>query len=301
MNEVGYYRLTGYLYPFRESECYMDDTGRKRIRVLSRFRQGTSLNDAAALIDFDRRLRLLVLEAVERIEVSLRMQIGYWLGRRSGFAHLDTSNFVSAFTDSQIDEETGLPYPSKHEQWVGRLMDRQSASDEAFVAHFREKYDARLPIWAATEIMELGHLNRLYGGLTSAIASDIAAAYGVPSKRILGSWIASLNYVRNVAAHHARLFNRKLVTSPKRPPKGEVPLLDHLRDQTSSKEILGLYNALAVMAYLLRAIGADDGWPQRLVKLLGTFPETSGVTLDSLGVPGGGWTKLELWQKPGQI
>jgi len=296
--EVGYYRLTGYLYPFRKSERYLDDTGRERVRVLSGFRQGTSLKDAAALIDFDRRLRLLVLEAIERIEISLRMQIGYVLGHRSAFAHLETSSFVSAFTESSTDAETGQPYLSKHELWVARLLERQNASDEAFVYHFREKYDGRLPIWAATEIMELGHLNRLYGGLNSSIASEIAAAYGVPSKRIMGSWIASLNYVRNVAAHHARLFNRKLVTSPKRPPKGDVPLLDHLRDQTSSKEVLGLYNALAVMAYMLRAIGADDGWAQNLVKLLETFPESSIVTLDSLGVPGG-WTGLELWRGPG--
>ncbi|MET3367488.1 UNVERIFIED_CONTAM: abortive infection bacteriophage resistance protein [Jeotgalibacillus campisalis] len=295
LREVGYYRLTGYLYPFRKSERYVDDAGRERIRVLSGYREGSSLTDAAALIDFDRRLRLLILEAIERIEVSFRMQIGYVLGRRSAFAHLEPSTFVRSFTEIHQDAETRRSRFSKHELWIARFLERQEGSDEAFVAHFREKYDGRLPIWAATEIMEMGQLNRLYGGLTNSTASEIAEAYKVPSKRIMASWIASLNYVRNVAAHHARLFNRKLVTSPKRPPKGQVPLLDHLRDQSSSKEVLGLYNALAVIAYMLRSIGAEDGWPKRLVSLLESFPESRYVTLDSVGVPEH-WTKLELWQ-----
>lgn len=83
--EVGYYRLTGYLYPFRESETYVDDEGRSRVRVLNQYRTGTSIGDAAALIDFDRRLRMLILDGIERIEISLRMRIGYVLGRRSAF------------------------------------------------------------------------------------------------------------------------------------------------------------------------------------------------------------------------
>ena len=77
LQQVGYYRLTGYLYSFRDSEIYADDSGRERIRVLGNYRPGTSIAYAARLIDYDRELRMLVLDAVERIEVSLRMQIGY--------------------------------------------------------------------------------------------------------------------------------------------------------------------------------------------------------------------------------
>ncbi|MEE1621430.1 Abi family protein [Zafaria sp. Z1313] len=225
--QVGYYRLTGYLYPFRASETYVDDDGRARVRVLNHYRPGTSIGDAAALIDFERRLRMLILEGIERIEVSLRMQIGYVLGRRSAFAHLEPGTFVAAFTDPQMDPETGASLPSRHEQWTTR--------------------------------------------------------------------IASLNYVRNVAAHHARIFNRKLVTAPKRPGKGQVPLLDHLRDEESSKQVFGLYNVLAVMAYLLRTIDPNSAWAGRVVELIGSFPRVGYVTPRSIGVPDD-WTSLGLWQ-----
>ena len=87
LHEVGYYRLTGYLYPFRESESYLDDDGRARVRVLNKYRSGTRIEHATRLLDFDRRLRLLVLEGVERIEVAFRMRLGYTLGRYSAFAH----------------------------------------------------------------------------------------------------------------------------------------------------------------------------------------------------------------------
>lgn len=293
---VGYYRLTGYLYPFRESELYTDDDGRTRVRVLGNYRDGTSLEDAADLIDFDRRLRMLILDGIERIEVSLRMQIGYTLGRRSAFAHVDPDTFTPAFTAREVDPETNQTLLSDHEQWIARIQKRQDDSDEAFVVHSREKYDNQMPIWALTEIMEMGPLGRLYNGLTNVTATEIATAYGVPTKRVMSSWIASLNYVRNVAAHHARIFNRKLVIAPKRPGKGQIALLGHLRDEESPKQIFGLYNGLAVMAYLLRSIEpADNGWAVRLAGLISSFPETEHVTKKSMGVPDN-WSTLELWR-----
>ena len=73
------------------------------------------------------------------------------------------------------------------------------------------------------------HLSILYRGMNQKDAEEIAAAFGVPTKKLMTSWLASLNYVRNVAAHHSRLFNRKLQNAPSRPKAGQIPSLDHLR------------------------------------------------------------------------
>jgi abortive infection bacteriophage resistance protein len=297
LRAVGYYRFTGYLYPFRESEPFLDDTGRARVHILNRYRSGTSVEQAAALLDFDRRLRMLVLDGIERIEISFRMQIGYVLGRQSAFAHTEPVNFVDSFTAIRTDPVTGDTLQSKHEQWIERVTERQAGSDEAFVAHFRNKYDDEMPIWALTEILELGQLGRLYSGLTNSLATEIARAYGAPSKKTMGSWISSLNYVRNVSAHHARLFNRKLVSAPARPSHDQVPILGHLKDEQSAKAVFGVYNALAVMAYLLSSIDPASGWPSRVVELLGSFPESGSVTTASMGVPDD-WAALQLWRTP---
>lgn len=290
LREVGYYRLTGYLYPFREARLGADGSGQHRLGVSDRYRAGTDIRQAEALIDFDRRLRMLVIAAVERVEVAVRTQLGHVLGARSPFAHEDPAFFTVAFTAPRPD---GADPGSAHAAWLARVADRQSGSDEAFVSHFRRKYDDRMPIWALTEILELGHLARLYGGLRNDIATEIARAFGVPTKKTMASWLSSVNYVRNVAAHHARLFNRGMVIAPKRPKPAEVPLLAHLSDGTAQKEF-GVYNTLAVLAYLLRSVPSDHDWSQRAVALLRSFPAAGPVTIASMGVAGG-WLDELLW------
>lgn len=293
LEAVGYYRLTGYLYLFRESEQYVDDEGRTRIRVLSDFRPGTSLDQAEKIIEFDRQLRMLVLEGVERIEIAVRMRVGYVLGRTSAFAYEDPSMFTPAFTTGETD--IGDPAPSKHVQWLQRVHARQVGSDEQFVEHFRDKYDDRMPVWALTEILELGHLSVLYRGLNQKAAEEIATAFGVPTKKVMASWLAALNYVRNVAAHHARLFNRKLQNAPSRPKIGQIPVLDHLRDSEDSKRVYGTYNALAVIAYLLPRIDPETNWHTRLAALLHELPASDSLTIESLGAPED-WAMLDLWR-----
>lgn len=292
LRAIGYYRLTGYLYPFRESEQYIDDEGLERTRVLDGYGSGTTLHHAEAIIDFDRRLRMLVMDGMERIEVAVRMRVGYVLGRSSAFAHEDPSCFTRAFTAEST--ETREPTPSKHVQWLQRVNARKASSDEQFVDHFRERYDDRMPVRTLTELLELGHVSVLYRGLNQQDAEEIATAFGVPTKKLMSSWLASLNYVRNVAAHHARLFNRKLQNAPARPKAGQVPLLDHLRAEEVPKDGLGTYNALAVIAYLLPSIDPEADWSGRLVALLRTFPTSHALTLQSTGTPHG-WESLDLW------
>jgi abortive infection bacteriophage resistance protein len=242
LESIGYYRLTGYLYPFRKSEQYVDDEDR---------------------------------------------------GRASAFAHEDPASFTDAFTTESTDARA--PAPSSHVQWLQRVNDRRARSDEQFVAHFREQYGDRVPVWALTETLELGQLSVFYRGLRQQGAEEIAMAFGVPTKRLMVSWLASLNYVRNVAAHHARLFNRKLQHAPARPKAGQVPLLDHLRDAQTAKGVFGTYNALAVIAYLLRWIEIETEWTQQLVALLQAFPASPALSTGSMGIPQG-WETLDLWR-----
>lgn len=293
LKSVGYYRLTGYLYPFLDSEEYVDDENHARTRVLNKYRSGTTLHHAESIIDFDRELRMLVMEGVERVEVAVRMRAGYVLGRSSAFAHEDPACFDDAFTRAGTDSRA--PRPSKHVEWLQRVKERRDRSDEKFVVHFREKYNDHMPVWALTELLELGQLSNLYRGMLQKDAEELARAFGVPTKKVMISWLASLNYVRNVAAHHARLFNRKLQNAPSRPSVGTVPLLDHLRARDTPKEDFGTYNALAVIAYLLLSIEAEPGWSRRLVELLRAFPASHALTIQSIGVPDG-WTSLDLWR-----
>lgn len=293
LQSIGYYRVTGYLYPFLMSEEYVDSEDRTRTRVLNEYRSGTTLHHAESIIDFDRHLRLLVMEGVERIEVAVRMRIGYVLGRTSAFAHEDRACFDDSFTWASTDSRD--PRPSKQVEWLERVKERRESSDEQFVVHFREKYDDHMPVWALTELLELGHLSNLYRGMLQKDAEEVARAFGVPRKKMMTSWLASLNYVRNTAAHHARLFNRKLQNAPSRPTVGSVALLDHLRAPDAPKGDFGTYNALAIIAYMLRSIEREASWAPRLAELLRTFPTSHALSIQSIGVPQE-WDTLELWR-----
>lgn len=176
------------------------------------------------------------------------------------------------------------------------MLERRDGSDEGFVAHFRDKHDGQMPIWALTEVMEMEHLARLYRGLHQQYAEEIARSFAVPTKTLMVSWLASLNYMRQVAAHQARLFNRKLQYAPGRPKKGQLPLLDHLRDEATAKGVFGTYNTLAVIAYLLRSIEDDPGWCRWLVDLIEEFPSSHALSPASMGVPED-WAEFELWSR----
>ena len=100
LKAIGYYRLSGYLYPFRKSASTSDDQSADD----DCYRPGTTLSAVKDLIDFDRRLRLCVLEGVERIEVAVRMQLGYTLGEHSRFAYEEVECFMPAFTEVKMSK-----------------------------------------------------------------------------------------------------------------------------------------------------------------------------------------------------
>ena len=90
LERIGYYRLTAYWYPFRVFKLEQDPTTKvlRTVRT-DQFVADTQFVDAVELYLFDKKLRLLVLDALERIEIALRVDIAYLLGQRNTFAHLD--------------------------------------------------------------------------------------------------------------------------------------------------------------------------------------------------------------------
>lgn len=193
LSHVSYYRLSEYWRIFREE----DDT----------FRSGTTFEEVVSLYEYDRRLRLCVMDGIERVEVCARTAITYVMAHAHGpFAFSDACSFKQDFD---------------HKDWREKLeeeIDRAKDSME-FLKHYRKKYDGfpRVPIWIATEVMTLGPLSRIFKkGLAEADVVAVSNQLGVhPS--IAPTWLHSLSIVRNICAHHGRLWNRHLGVRPKLP------------------------------------------------------------------------------------
>ena len=175
---IGYYRLSGYWYPYR----VLADGART-----DQFLEATSLEQVVHLYDFDRRLKLLMLDALERIEIGMRCRVvGYTLGLRGPYAYLDPANFERKFArapappkvepapqpaDSDESAEQEPAPVSRYEEWLAKVDEAQVRSHENFVTHFMTKYDGRLPTWVVTELLDFGGLSVLYQGMTKADAT----------------------------------------------------------------------------------------------------------------------------------
>ncbi|MBL8288001.1 MAG: Abi family protein [Rubrivivax sp.] len=265
LQHVNYYRLRGYWLPFEES--YAPGANH-------RFRTGTTFEQVSGRYTFDRQLRLLVLDAIERIEVSFRANWALVLALRHGpHAFEDPNRFWRQ---------------DRHAHCLSELDEELARSKETFVVHYQRHYDdpARPPVWAVCEVMTLGQLSKWLDNLKARPDRQaIAAAYGI-DEQLLCSFAHHLSYVRNLCAHHARLYNRGLTLTFKL-PRRPAPLAAAMNPRADRR----LYNTLATMQYLMARISPGHSWTARLFDLLDQHPDVSG---SEMGFPED-WRQREVW------
>jgi abortive infection bacteriophage resistance protein len=292
LQRIGYYRLSGYWYPFRQRSgpvVVLDHQGRKPARpgkvetlALDHFKPGATFQAAVALYVFDKQLRLLVLDALERIEVALRVDIAHTLGRLDPFAHLHPQYFHEEFSR---EVQKGTVMTSRHQAWLTKQERLIRRSKEDFVIHNMARYGPPMVIWVACEIWDFGTLSLLYTGLREAEQDAISARYGVQNGRIFATWLRSLNYLRNVCAHHSRLWNRNIVDQPRFPAASELPWVAAFAQDAHAKA--RCYPLLCLARHLLGVINPNSTWTARLKGHLQTFPELGHLDLNltSMGAP----------------
>ena len=108
---------------------------------------------------------------------------------------------------------------SSFDVWMRKMDDSIKESKEEFVRHYLSTYYADspgVPLWMVSEIISFGQLSKLYAGLNSDDKEAIAKQYDL-SHRVFGQWLHAIIYLRNICAHHSRLWNRELEIRPIRP------------------------------------------------------------------------------------
>ncbi|RFA07188.1 hypothetical protein B7R21_16490 [Subtercola boreus] len=286
LTRIGYYRLSGYWYPFRER--LVDEIG--HAMVSSTFLPGTMLQHVCAIYDFDRDLRTAIFEALDTVEIALRFQIGHTLGRRNTFAHRDPASLNPAFAAVR-PERTAV---TRHQEWLVRFDEQERRSREAFAAHFRAIYGPHLPVWVATEVMSLGTLGQLYDGASEDDRASIAVGFDLLGKdgkgdvALLSNWLNHIRYVRNLCAHHSRLWNRSFDVELAAVPR--IPELAHLTEKSRRR----LYGTISILSFLLARITPESEWRLRVRDLIQTRTLELRIDLDALGFPAG-WGEASLW------
>jgi abortive infection bacteriophage resistance protein len=264
LSHLNYYRLSAYwkAYPRKRGLCFK--------RVLDDY-------------FFDKAFRLLVISAIESIEVSLRTQISYMLTEIYGtHPHLKSDIF-----DSKYD--------------VGKLKAEYQRSNEDFARYFKENYKESLPpLWVMVELMSLGQLSQMYKNIKRRKDRNaISAKYGLDSS-ILQSYIHQLTIIRNISAHHGRLWNRRFTFNIKIPKNvkyfSDSIYQDGLHIKKRGKEIYvpvkKIYNSLVFLKYMLDIIEPLHDWDFRLKEII----EKYGIDVHFMGFPKD-WEKLPVWRR----
>jgi abortive infection bacteriophage resistance protein len=221
------------------------------------------------------------MDALERIEIALRVDISHGLGKHEKFAYLRPDLFHESFS-TRLDGKTGL---TKHHAWLGKHAALINRSNEDFIRHNKEKYGLPLAVWVACEVWDFGTLSTLYAGMAEADQDAISQEYGISNGRVFASWLRSLNYLRNVCAHHSRLWNRNIVDQPKLPSEDQAPNLSAFHDDAHRRA--RPFMLLCITQHLMKVINPSSSWGKRLKALLeNDFPDLThlDLSLEGMGV-----------------
>ena len=276
LKHIGYYRLGGYAHFFQNVKNGVTDDTRHH------FLAGTTFDDILDCYIFDRKLRLLAMDAIERIENSFRSALSnfpsinngaHWYTNPALFRQIyDGGRFIHANLISELKEQIG------HDSNNGRKRD-------TYIKHYYNTYSSpdMPPCWAVLQSVSFGTISRMFRYLIDSESKPIAKCYGL-NHAVISSWLHSLSYVRNVCAHHSLLWNRKCRIKP-------MAAKAYASEFKSNEYV---YAQFVVMQVLLHTIAPENHWALRLRSLLGEHPN---ISLISMGFPTD-WQSRSIWKLP---
>ncbi len=263
LKNISYYRLQGYWWEFQKD---------KSNHV---FKDNVSFDDVINLYTFDRKLRLIIFDIIERVEIALRTKMVYYLSIELGHWWFDESkNFFNKDYFNELKED------------IEKELNR---SKEIFIEKHYEKYGVsnKPPAYKTLEVLSFGSLSKLYNNLNNGIQAKkrIAKEFDLPNYNFLKSWLQSFNTLRNIIAHHSRLWNRNLHISPK--ILGN-PTSDFISIPKNEKS---MYYSVSCLLYVINKVSSGHTLKEKIKKLL---KDSEFISLDEMGFPSD-WEEQPLW------
>jgi abortive infection bacteriophage resistance protein len=263
LESIGYYRLSAYMFPFlmlpKEEHQY---------------KEGTTFKQIINLYRFDKKLRMLLLNEIEKVEIALRRAIMnipvqmtgdmYWLTNPVHFANQRTFQDTKATIDREYAKST-----------------------EDFIQHFKHSYcEPYPPAWILGELLTMGNVNMIYRNLKAdRIRKRISQYFGL-QPIVLESWITALTLLRNACCHHSRVWNKVSSIMPVSPRRIAHPWICL---PTNPQRV---YYTICIIKYFLDIISPNNDLNAKMKTLFSTFPE---INLSAMGFPSE-WEIEPLWR-----
>lgn len=264
LENISYFRLAAY---WRLME---DDSSRHH------FRENSHFEAALDLYRFDSELKSLVFRAIQIIEVAVRTRmIQHFSIKFGSFWFMKKELFIS--------EELFQNHMSKLRDALDRTL------DDFILEHFKQ-YDTpdMPPAWKTLEMATLSTLSRIYSNFSDNVTrKEVARSFGIPQHEFMRNWLENLTIIRNVCAHHARLWNRRFAIKMRLPHRSRQPWIKEFAFPEDR-----LYPQLCAIAYWLNAIDPSNTFATELKGLLVSYPT---VDPRAMGFPDS-WQQEPLWQ-----
>lgn len=256
LSHLNYYRISAYFYPFFEQK--------------NSFKNGATFEDILQLYYFDKELRHLIFYAIEKIEVYTRTQISFSISKNSGvFGYVDENIFHDKL---------------KHSSLLESIKSETTRSKEIFVKDFYNKYDEEyLPVWAMVEIVSFNTLSKIFANLKESYRNEITKELKI-KPFVFQRWLHTLTYIRNICAHHSRLWNKSLAIEPMIPKNQKI--FHSLNNQK-------LFFVLSMIQFVFLSIDDEEfDFKAELKSLLSKY---SSIDIKAMGFIED-WEEFEIWR-----
>ncbi|SKC02773.1 Abortive infection bacteriophage resistance protein [Sphingobacterium nematocida] len=276
LESVSYYRLSGYMFHLQDKQKQ------------SFFYEGTTFADVINIYTFDKKLRCIFLEYLERIEVCFRTRILNQYAVENGFYwSLHEKHFIGK-PELLGEKEEVLSY----EHYVLKsILEDFSTPKEQFLKAFKNKYTSETypPENMFFEILSFGKMIKLYTCLKNNEAKNaVALSFRVPSGKHLVNWLLFLNDVRNVCAHHTRLWNRRFTANKLIfPSRKNNKIEGHIPEYSNSN----IYGAIIVINHLLASFNPHNSFVKKVEDLV----DQHSIAVKNLGFPDD-WQTAAPWR-----
>ena len=267
LSQISYYRLVGYWYPLQSD------------KVNHKFKPGSTLQTVIDLYNFDRELRLLVFNMIERVEIGIRTQFIY--------------TFSLNRTPWWFENKALFKSNNYWRQNLSSLDKEIKRSKEVFIKEHLRKYSTdgrRPPAWKSFEVISLGLLSKFYADTINNLPEkkQLVKNLKIGNHTYLTSWLRSITVVRNICAHHSRLWNRNLPAPPKLLTKAPLPWLS----DPKNVDIHSFYAVFVCLYYLLQTISPNNQFKNRFIDLLKKYPN---IDIAAMGFPAD-WDDDPIWK-----
>lgn len=222
---------------------------------------------------FDKKLRLLIFNEIEKIEVAVRSAIVNIGCSMTGnpFWMTDGSNFIDA---------------SKFRHTMDLIDSELRHSREDFIVHFKQTYsDTYPPAWILAEVLPFGFITNIYSNIkTTKIKKCIAQRFGLQVAPF-ESWLTIVTLTRNSCCHHARVWNKQNTIRPMIPNRITGSWI------ALPTDTLRIYFDICIIKFFLNIISPQNDMKAKLDALLAAFPS---IDIAAMGFPLG-WQNEPLW------